>query len=379
MSGRVAGRSGWTVWVAVAALAASTLLLVATRSQDRARPSDRSASRDPGRVRPPPTAALHAISQRQRPAVPPAEPETVAARAPARSAALRSYLKSSVYPPTSRPLRASQRDLIEHNRRHERPRPAFSEAGTTILFTGDRYWVSGDQPLTTWVEVRRSGVPVEPDAVRGFIATVDAAAEAVDGTPAPIDYALEGDRHVNVLDLSSVLPDDRAVRVRVSVEADLGGSTETAFLHITWTPPAAVPARFTGRLDDRIDRGSLLVNVGVEVYRSGWYLIDANLYDADDRPVAWARFKGELSSGDQVVPLEFFGKAILDADPTPPFRVGELRGARYVEGRDPDHEQMVPLDGRYETETAELGALSAAPWDSEHKRAKLRRLGARVD
>jgi hypothetical protein len=135
--------------------------------------------------------------------------------------------------------------------------------------------------------------------------------------------------------------------------------------------PSPVPARFTGAFSDRVENGSLVVEAGIQVERPGRYLIDCNLYDADDRPVAWTRYKGELEAGAATAPLEFFGKVVVDAGARPPFRIGELRGSLYAPGEDPDLVSMRPFEGGYVTANHAGGELLATAWDSPEKRAKI--------
>jgi hypothetical protein len=136
----------------------------------------------------------------------------------------------------------------------------------------------------------------------------------------------------------------------------------------------AVPARFTGEFREGIENGSLLLEAGVEVRAAGWYVIDCNLYDADGYPLAWTRFKGALAAGAERVPLSFFGKVLRDAAAPSPYSIGELRGQRFVEGRDPDADLMPSYRGRYSTRPFPLTAFSDREWDDVSRRARIERL-----
>jgi hypothetical protein len=134
-----------------------------------------------------------------------------------------------------------------------------------------------------------------------------------------------------------------------------------------------VPARFTGSFRDGVEDGSLVIHAGIDVTVPGWYVIDANLYDVRERPVAWARFKGSMAPGAGSIALGFFGKVLLDAGAEPPFSMRELRGARFAEGRDPDLEPMPPYSGAHVVD-CDLDELSDAEWDAPEKAAKLEML-----
>jgi hypothetical protein len=105
-------------------------------------------------------------------------------------------------------------------------------------------------------------------------------------------------------------------------------------------------------------------------------VIDCNLFDAADRPVAWTRFKGELAAGVHDAELLYFGKVIVDAGARGPFRIGQLRGARYAPGLDPDLEQMPPFTGSYTTRPYATAEFSDDEWDSPEKRRMIEMLGA---
>jgi len=104
-------------------------------------------------------------------------------------------------------------------------------------------------------------------------------------------------------------------------------------------------------------------------------MIDCNLFDAADQPVAWSRFKGELAAGVHDADLVFFGKVIVDARARGPFHIGQLRGARFVPGLDPDLEQMPPFPGSYATRPYATDAFSGAEYDSPQKQKMIELLG----
>jgi hypothetical protein len=141
------------------------------------------------------------------------------------------------------------------------------------------------------------------------------------------------------------------------------------------TPARGIPARFTGAFRDAIEAGSLVIHAGVAVDTPGHYVIDCNLFDAADQPVAWSRFKGELAAGVHDADLVFFGKVILDGHARGPFHIGQLRGARFAPGLDPDLEQMPPFTGSYTTAAYPPDVFSDAEYDSPGKQKMIELLG----
>lgn len=284
---------------------------------------------------------------------------------------LATYLKQSVYPPTSRPLRETQRDLIEWNRRHDPKRRSTQDPEVTYRFSADKFWVTGAESITSFLEVRRGD---QVAAARVLAARAEPIDEIEGAKPVDLEYSRVGERYENVLEPETVAWIDQPTRLRLSIEFDVGAErSERAQLNVMVTPSRSVPARFTGKFEDEARDGSLVVRAGIEVKRAGWYVIDCNLHGADDRPVAWTRFKGELDRDAETVELVFFGKAVLDAEPAAPMQLGQLRGALYAEGEEPDLHQMVPFSGEYEARTP-LTELSDAEWDSPAKQRKIRML-----
>lgn len=274
---------------------------------------------------------------------------------------LTTYKRINQYPPTSRPL-SIHHDIITPNRRYENPQHARGDSDVTFWFSADKSTIVGDDVLQAFLEVRREGEPID---VRIISATAD---------QLPLTFKKKGERYVNELRLSDARY-ERAASVTLRVEFEYGaGRTQVATFPVLYTPKQAVPARFTGKFREAIVNGSLVVYAGIEVEKEGWYLIDANLWAADNAPVAWTRYKGNLATSDKEVALEFFGKVLVDARSPSPYQVRQLRGGRHVERQDPDLENMPFFDGAYTTRSYPMTAFSAAEWDSPHKREMIRLL-----
>ncbi len=277
------------------------------------------------------------------------------------------YLAQAVYPPSSRPLRLAHRDLIDWNRRHERPRPSLHDPAIEVLFSADRYWLIGEQPLRSFLRVTQGGRPLA-------VQIHEAWARFGSDPPLPLEYTRDVDGYANVLRLAQLDLAARASVLRLSVVFGTAHWRQAAALRFVVNPTAGLPARFSGDFDDRIEEGSLRIDVGIGVRRAGHYLVDCNLYGAHGEPVAWSRFKGRLELGDTQLPLRFFGKVIRDAEVAGPWSIGQLRGGRYVEGAAADMQMMAPFSGSYQTTVQHLSKLSDLPWQSPQKAAKIAKL-----
>ncbi|HEX3482041.1 MAG TPA: hypothetical protein VHT91_43805 [Kofleriaceae bacterium] len=284
---------------------------------------------------------------------------------------LTAYRKANVYPPTSRPLTADQVDLLRPGQRHETMRPDDHGAGITYLFTADRYFVIGDETLTATLDVRRGGAPIPVAITQAYAAVMPPGGSAprIPLAFAPSGSILAAQLAPARLDLA------RQAAIGIYIEFDPGSGRQAAHFDVQYTPARGIPARFTGAFRDAIETGSLVIHAGVAVDTPGRYVIDCNLFDAADQPVAWSRFKGELAAGVHDADLMFFGKVILDGHARGPFHIGQLRGARFAPGLDPDLEQMPPFPGSYTTAPYPPDVFSDAEYDSPDKQRMLELLG----
>lgn len=281
---------------------------------------------------------------------------------------LTAYRKLNVYPPASRPLTPAQTDLMHPGDRHDQRRPTDADDGVDFLFTADRYFVFGDEVITPSLDVRRDGKSIPVTITQSFAAVMDPA----NRDPARSPFALAGGPPLRGLFAPAALRLSRQAAIGLYVEFEYGGARQRARIDVQYTPAVGVPARFTGSFRDAVQDGSLVVRAGVSVARGGPYVVDCNLYDAQDRPVAWTRAKVELTETTHEVELSFFGKVITDQQAQGPFKIGQLRGARFDPGRDPDLEQMPPYTGSYTTRPYPTGAFSDAEYDSPEKQRMLR-------
>jgi hypothetical protein len=274
------------------------------------------------------------------------------------------FLEANVYPPTSRPLRSGATDLLRPNRRYEKPHPLDEDRDVTSVFTADRYYYTGDEVAHVWLEVLRGD---RPAAIR--VQRAIALAEGEGTSPALVDLGLrpDGARWSGALDLESTFPDHHGtILLEVSFEVD-GGEVHGEAIRIFTTPLDRVPARVTGDFRDSVREGSLLVEVGVDVFEPGFFRFDANLYDRAGEPVAFSVFKGMLAPGEQWIPLEFFGKILRDESALGPYSVEQIRGYRFLEGQTPDRERLVDDPVTHRTLAYDLALFSDEEYTSEHK------------
>ena len=310
--------------------------------------------------------------ERRRLATVPLDAGTGRGRMGPQMGALEVYRRDSVYPPASRPLSyESHSDLIEWNQRAEYATPLQDDPDVTWIYTADRYFVIGDDgPITSWLDVRRGTQPERVDILEATAEIVARRGPPLSRQPPTVDldYRWTGQRYENTLSPEVFGDLDRPVQIRMRMRFDHGGDEpKETFINFTYTPANAIAARFTGEFREDVENGSLVVYAGVEVFREGWYNVDVNLFDSRDEPVAWTRYKGDLTRQDTEVPLQFFGKVLVDSQSAPPWTLRQLRGYRYDAETTPPQEAMIPYDGTYTTRDYRLDQFSDARYEPPNR------------
>jgi hypothetical protein len=311
-------------------------------------------------------------------AAPPAQPRDAAAAAgggglpPLDSLPepVRRLLEATPYPPSSGRLHVGQEDLLHPNRRYESHRPIPDtlshdpEQVVTWRFSSDRYAYTGPDLVHAFLEVRRGGKPIEVE-LASATATREGRA-GPEGAQEAVDFRRDGPDLVADLPLHPFADHHGVILLEVRFEYARGRFHEDS-LRIFYTPTDRIPARLTEAARDFVRDGSLVVGIGVDVGREGFYRFDANVYGPDGEPVAYASWKGELEPGAQEIDLEVYGKVLRDAGVPGPYTVADIRGYRFLDGQYPDRENLLDLPVRHTTASHSLGAFTDVRHDSPHE------------
>lgn len=283
---------------------------------------------------------------------------------------VRRYLESTVYPPGTGRLREANQDLLHPNERHEdyrRVLDTYSEnldEVVSVRFTSDHFFYTEDDIVRLDLRVKRGETSIDPISIEASALREGRAGP--EGARIPIRFHREGDAQVAMLDTARFADHHGPVVVSARIEYDRGAFYDET-LRFFFTPPGRIPARFTGEIEDQLVDGSLVVRIALDVELSGFYRIDANLYDRFGNPVSFSSWKGDLAHGDRWVPIRFFGRVLRDVGRTGPFIVGKIRGYRFLEGEYPDRERIPDLAGRFTTSAYDLERFSDREFTSEHK------------
>ena len=325
---------------------------------------------------------------------------------------LEDYERWSQYPPDSRPLRPEYRDQIEHHwiplPKQKMPVPD-GDGGLK-----DPTFACRLQPLNHSVT---EGQKMEVTLRCSSVAAEQASPGGGPGVPLDVrEVKLErfvGDRTFG-LPTPEILPGtadndytytfvynpaandwgDVQIEANFVIPEEKSNFTHTLKSHFFSSPTA--PARFTRVVGERIDDGSLVIVVELNVRFPGRYTIEANLFN-EEGPVAHARKDARFSGGGpQRVELEFFGKVMHDQNAPGPYFVRGLRGIQDTDPVDPleltksveevekylaqvksdaPHRRVIPtFEEEYRTKPYDLSELSNAEWDSPTKRERLSEL-----
>ncbi len=292
------------------------------------------------------------------------------------------YRARTRYAPGSGRLGEGSVDLLEPNRRYETPRPIEATLGrgadgrVTYLLDVDAFYYTGDEVAEIALRVRR-GDEVQPVVIRRAVAIAEDASGPV-GEEEPLRFRNTAEDPTAELDLADAFADHHGpIRIEAEFEWEPGQREETS-LRIFTTPVVGIPAEFTGRDDDFVQGGSLVVEVGVDVFEPGFYRIEANLFSVASEPVAFGTFKGELAPGRQRVPISFFGLVLHDASTPGPYEVRHLRGYLFRDAAYPDRLRMRDATHTHRTRAWDLAQFSTDEYTSEHKTRMIELLEADV-
>jgi hypothetical protein len=154
--------------------------------------------------------------------------------------------------------------------------------------------------------------------------------------------------------------------LRVAFQVRSGKAEGRAFFDILYTP--SPPARFTGKVREVVEQGSLQLYLELQVRKAGRYVVAGRVDDEAGVPFAYVSFNQELPEGAQEVKLTVFGKLIHDEVPTFPLKLRDVEGFLLKESGDPDRELLATLRGYvHTTREHPVSAFTTDEWQSEER------------
>jgi hypothetical protein len=289
---------------------------------------------------------------------------------------LDTYVQGTRYPPESSPIRAhpDQEQLAAP----ERTKPLKRDsADVQLKLKQDKVFVAGDEVVHFSVGCEgqaRQPLPCQVTAAMAREAEHMLAGEApLAGVPlAFVDDGTQGDALARDGILTARFQPSKqgfplfSGTLRVSLQVRSGSAEGSAFFDILYTP--SPPARFTGKVREAVENGSLQLYVGLQVRRAGRYVVAGRVDDEAGVPFAYVSFNEELPVGAQEVKFTVFGKLILDEAPTFPLKLRDVEGFLLKEQGDPDRELLETQRGYlHTTREYPTTVFSAEEWQSEER------------
>jgi hypothetical protein len=289
---------------------------------------------------------------------------------------LETYVAGTRYPPESRPIREhpDQEQLAAPERTRGINR---DNAQVQLKLKQDKVFVAGDEVVHFSVGCETTARAPLPCEVMGGVAHeaehMLGEGVPVNGVPlAFVDDGSGGDALArDGTSTARFQPSQQGFplysgTLRVSFQVRSGNAEGRAFFDILFTP--APPARFTGKVREAVEHGSLQLYLGLQVRKAGRYVVAGRVDDEAGVPFAYVSFNEELPEGAQEVKLTVFGKLILDEAPTFPLKLRDVEGFLLKETGDPDRELLTTLKGYvHTTREHPVSAFSADEWQSEER------------
>lgn len=257
---------------------------------------------------------------------------------PSRDALISHYSSYFRYPHNSRPLNEGMDSLLDPLKMQTTPSSVLDKDGKPVYlaqFFAASHTVSGDQVFKASLRVTdaNSGALVSPTIVRAVIHS-DLKTGRVELGPAQVTApSAPGADHL----LSWQPPAKTRLywgELELAVDFKVGDVESSISLPFSSTP--SEPARFTGKLEEELVDGSLVVRAEVEVNEPGNYAFEANLYQSgSSAPISWSRNMVSLTKGKNTVEYLFFGRIFHDKAASGSFVAKQLRGYRLNQPYDP--------------------------------------------
>lgn len=248
----------------------------------------------------------------------------------------------SMYPPNSRPLRGSMKDLINPFQLQTSEIPVKlkkadnpeDQKDIVYQFSGPKYFITGDEVFIAYLKVYQSQsletVPVEikKAEVLSDIKTDRQKLNPPEYNDSGVEYDKQsGDGIITFSWRPGAMTRKYWGQLALIVQFKAADKLIDAKLQFFSTPQ--IPAVFTGNFQEDIVDGSLVIKAELNVKKSGHYLIEANLFHkGTGKPLHWVYYNGQLQSGIRDVPLLFYGKIFHDAGLEGEYILKDLRGYR---------------------------------------------------
>jgi hypothetical protein len=287
------------------------------------------------------------------------------------------------YPPGSRPL-SEMPDLQKPHSVQPSTQPLATADGNAtkkarVTLNQDRLYLVGDESAKLHISCTTSDSPARCEVLSAMATSVPSSDNVMAVGPVPVPFTDDGQGGA----VASFGPAKEGFSsyhggIDIKVDIRVGAEEGRANFHVIYTPSA--PARFTGKIREAIEDGSLCLYVQMDVAKAGRYVLMGRVNDAQGEGFAYLEFNELMETGLRDAKMCVFGLLVLDQRAQSPFVLRDLEGFVLFEDRNPDRELMSVLEGNvYTTKKYEESAFSSAEWQSDEKTRHIDEFGKDVD
>ncbi len=248
-----------------------------------------------------------------------------------------------------------------------------------VTLSQDRLYLVGDESAQLRMSCQTSDNPASCEVVSAFAVSGKTEANAATIGPVPVAFA-PGEQGGAIATFAPAKEGFSAYHGPISIDANVrvGSEEGRANFQLIYTPSA--PARFTGKIREVMEQGSLCLYLQMDVTKAGRYILVGRVDDAEGDGFAYLEFNDLIEAGLREARMCIFGLLVIDQRAKTPFTLRDVEGFLLLEDRDPDRELMSLLEGKvYTTKTYEESAFSSAEWQSEEKTRHLEEFGKDVE
>lgn len=287
------------------------------------------------------------------------------------------------YPPGSRPL-SEMPDVQKPHSVQPSTQPLATADGQVtkkarVTLEQDRLYLVGDESAKLHISCNGSDGPAKCEVLSAMATSAPSTDNAMVIGPAPVAFADDGQGGA----VASFAPAKEGFSsyhggIGIDVNLRVGSEQGRANFQVIYTPSA--PARFTGKIREAMEDGSLCLYVQMDVAKAGRYVLTGRVDDAQGEGFAYLEWNDLMEAGLREAKMCVFGLLVLDQRAQSPFVLRDLEGFVLFEDRNPDRELMSVLEGNvYTTKKYEESAFSSAEWQSEEKTRHIDEFGKDVD
>jgi hypothetical protein len=292
---------------------------------------------------------------------------------------LDSYRQATRYPPESRPIREQPDQVYPSSPEGTRPL-SKDNPEVRLRMKQEKVFVAGEETVRFFVgcENARNGQPLACTVDSAFAHEAPHMVAAEQLSSVPLDFNDAGRNGDEVAGdgtfTASFMPARQGFALfsgtlRIEFQVKAGTAQGGAFFDIVFT--STPPAKFSGKVREVVEEGSLQLYLGLQVRKPGRYVIAGRVDDEAGVPFAYVSFNEELEAGAREVKLTVFGGLLHDENPSFPLKLRDVEGFLLLDG-DPDRELLASLAGPlHTTREYSLERFSKDEWQSEERQRHL--------